>query len=138
MLFQSSAPSQAPRMVTIDNNIGHTRFDVSWKHVPAKYLNGELTGYKLRLSLVNIGGEPVLNGKNEEKFIHPLMNKIRLSGLEPNARYSITLLASNKVGDGVSSSPVIGGKLNSCEKCKMQVCRLVNAGLQIGKTQVSG
>ena len=111
-------------MVTINSN-GHDKFDITWEHVPAKYLNGELVGYKLRVSLDQMGGRPALNGETVEKFIYPSLNKFTISGLKPNAQYSMILLAFNEFGDGVSSSPVIGGKSNSHDKCKTQICRLI-------------
>ena len=138
IIFRFPAPSQAPGMVKINSNIEYNKLDVTWNHVPDQHLNGELIGYKIRLSLLKIGGIPVLTGQTEEKFIHPFLNKFTLSGLKPNAQYSVTLLAFNKFEDGVSSSSIIGGKSNSHGKCKTQVGRLINVGVRVGNTRVSG
>ena len=73
-------------------------------------------GYKLRLSVLEIDGKPILAGKHEEKLIHPSQNRTTLSELKPNTKYSVTLLASNEFGDGVPSSPIIRGKLKPRDK----------------------
>ena len=129
IIFQSPAPSEAPGMVQINSNTAYNKLDITWKHVAVQHLNRQLIGHKLRLSLLEIDGKSILAGRNEEKLIHPSLNWIILSGLKPNAKYSVTLLASNEFGDGASSSPVIRGKLKSRDKSKMQVFRLVKRRL---------
>ena len=111
IMFQSLAPSEAPGMVEINSNTPYNELDVTWKHVAAQHFNRELIGYKLRLLLLEIGGQLILARKIEEKLIHPSQNRITVSRLKPNAKYSVTLLASNEFEDGASSSPVIQGKL---------------------------
>ena len=129
IILQSPAPSEAPGMVQINSNTAYNELDVTWNQGASQYLNGELMGYKLRLSLLEIGGKPILAGKHEETLIHPSQNRITLSELKPNSKYSVTVLASNEFGDGVPSSTIIAGKLNSRGKSKTQLCRLVKRRL---------
>ena len=111
IMFQSLAPSEAPGIVQINSNTAYNELDVTWKHVAAQHLNRELIGYELRLLLLEICGQLILARKTEEKLIHPSQNRITVSRLKPNAKYSVILPASNEFGDGASSSPVIRGKL---------------------------
>ncbi len=97
-------------MLQIKSHIGHNALGVIWKPVPPHHLNGDLIGYKLMISLVTIGGRSVLTGQTKVKLIHPSVNQMTLSALQPNSQYSISVLAYNQFGDGVLSSPRIGGK----------------------------
>ena len=59
--------------------------------------------------LNKIAGQNIVGSKTLVKEVHPSLNSSVLSDLQPNAEYSIQILAYNIQGDGVMSAVSYGG-----------------------------
>lgn len=52
-------------------------------------------------------------GETKTIIVHPSLNEIKLTGLQPNSQYEVFALAFNEVGDGVISRGYLGGNSHS-------------------------
>lgn len=107
------APSKAPENVTVQSFMAHDTMRITWKQIESQYVHGDLKGYKIISKLLKIGGQSKVTAKSRVKMIHPSMVETTLTGLEANSKYSIVILAYNEYGDGITSSEIVGGMLNT-------------------------
>ena len=112
-LFFFLAPSKAPENVTIHSFMGHDTMRITWSHIKSQYVHGDLQGYKITFKLLKIGGQSIVTAKHSMKIIHPSKVETALTGLEANSEYAIAILAYNEYGNGITSSAMVGGRLNT-------------------------
>lgn len=93
--------------------MAHDTMRITWKQIESQYVHGDLKGYKIISKLLKIGGQSKVTAKSRVKMIHPSMVETTLTGLEANSKYSIVILAYNEYGDGITSSEIVGGMLNT-------------------------
>ncbi|XP_078096275.1 protein sidekick-1 [Mustelus asterias] len=98
---RESVPSAAPGNVTAEA-VSSTQILVMWGPVPESDQNGLILGYKI-----------LYQEKDSESATHTHLVKgnftqsVVLNGLRKYSQYKIQVLAFTRIGDGVSSSPVL-------------------------------
>ena len=99
--FLIAAPSQAPRNFSA-TAVTSTIITASWHLPPADSRNGIIVGFKLFYKKRGSGGQAttltINNGTTLSKNV---------SGLDIYTEYEFEVLASNSVGDGPRSSPIV-------------------------------
>ena len=93
-----TAPSAAPTSVSV-YAMSSTAITVQWGAVPCIELNGDITGYTVRV---------LVSGEMERvEDVGDDVNKVTISELTPSTTYSIQVAAVNSEGTGPYSDLII-------------------------------
>lgn len=86
-----------------------TSLEVTWNPPASTLANGVITGYKLYyMKSSRSSGSAIDAGATKIDIDDPDQTKFQIDSLEVYTQYKVWMKASTAVGDGPSSSPVIG------------------------------
>ncbi|KFO25348.1 Protein sidekick-1 [Fukomys damarensis] len=98
---RESVPSAAPENVSAEA-VSSTQILLTWASVPEQDQNGLILGYKILYRAKDLDPEPrthIVRGNHTQSAL--------LAGLRKFVLYELQVLAFTRIGNGVSSSPVI-------------------------------
>lgn len=101
----SAAVPGEPRKVKVEA-INSTGIFVDWEE--PKEMNGKIRGYRVFYMKVNSNDEPISGQKEEYLDTYSgSVNEAVITGLDPDTRYLVQVVAYTRKGDGVRSKPRI-------------------------------
>ena len=103
-------PSRAPTNLRTGNQTSSTSILLSWHPVPQDCIHGILTGYTLRYKAIEQGAGVKIRGGFTTMNVPPHVTMIEIPNLASYTRYQISMFAKTKVGNGVYSETVVGGR----------------------------
>jgi hypothetical protein len=109
--FSIPVPSRGPTNLRTGNGTSPTSILLQWDPVPQDCVHGILTGYTLRYKATEQGaGIKIEGGGYTTMNVPPHVTMIEIPNLESYTRYKISMFAKTKVGNGVFSETVVGGR----------------------------
>lgn len=103
-------PSRAPTNLRVVNRTSSTSLLLLWDAVPQEHVNGILTGYTIRFKAVEQGPGIKISDHFRTMEIAAEVDRTEILNLEPYTRYTFSIYAKTRVGNGIYSEPVVGGR----------------------------
>ena len=86
-------------------SVNSTTIHVQWRAPNRRERNGQIRGYYVYYARVNDNGDVMPKTEQREDISDENRNEIVIVALHPDTKYSVTVAAYTRKGDGIRSKP---------------------------------
>ena len=105
------APSVAPGSFKVKQGYSISQLEVSWSAISDAAANGILLGYKLKYTITQISGQPVVGALTTKEFVLDKFTFFyKITGLQSYTTYSVSVSGFTGGGEGPFTTPILASK----------------------------
>ena len=112
------APSVAPGSFKVKQGFSISQLDVSWSAISDAVANGILLGYKLKYTITQISGQPIVGSLTTKEFVLDKFTFFyKITGLQSYTTYSVSVSGYTGGGEGPFTTPISAGESMEIDVC---------------------